>query len=113
MALNDVAPDNQCIQRLSGTVLDSGAGSPARMFRKLKSIAGEAWSVRWSLLTAAEIQTLRAVFDTAGPAGPVSWTPPGEGSARVFRVAKFSETASSAVNFQAELELHYLPGVTI
>lgn len=113
MALNDVAPDNRVSKKLSGTIRQSGQGSPARMFRKTTAIASEAWSVVWTVLTAAEVQALRAVYEAAGPAGPVSWTPPGEGSPRAFRIASFSESALSAVNFSAEMELHYLPGVTI
>lgn len=113
MALNDVATDNMAAQRLSGTVRDSGPGAPSRMFRSTPAIPSESWGVRWTVLTAAEIQALRAVFDSAGYAGPVSWTPPGEGSARAFRIGSFSESALSAVNFTAEMELHYLPGVTV
>lgn len=113
MALADVPTDNVQIHSLSGTLLDSGSGAPVRMFRKTNAIPMEPFRVTWSKLTAAEVQTLRAVYDTAGPAGPVAWTVQGEGSPRVFCIADYSETAFSAADFQVEMELHYMPGVTI
>ena len=71
----------------------------------------ETWALEFSARTQAESEAILDVVRAAGYSGAVRWTPPDEGSARVFRITSARESVTSAAAHNLTLELESNPAM--
>jgi hypothetical protein len=110
--LDDFCFADGFVRRLEDETIRDGDTSVSRRFRARRRHAREVWTLLYSLLRTAELQSLRGVFEAVGFTGSTLWTPPGEGSSRAFRFMEYSEMAIRPDAFDVKINLLALPGAS-